>query len=638
MSVPLPDGIGLRPRPGGMSLHILFWLVAIALPDAALFAQTQFGDCAACHQPEAEQFKASAHHEAITCQECHGGERNYDLSAQQSHVAPGMKSFDHGTRFRGRPARKDVPVLCGTCHADVARMNPYGLRTDQLAGYWVSGHGKKLRESGEDRVAVCIDCHGTHDILKSDNPGSRTNFRQIPDTCGHCHSNAPLMTEFGLTSDIVDQYRRSVHGRNLLEKGDAGSPNCATCHGNHSAAPPGYTEVGHVCGKCHKQIEEYFMTSVHGRFPVIARCVGCHVKNGHPKNHEIEEASPPLAELTSLYERLEQEGATDEASLRERFDAGARGLSGSVRLDSVCNNCHGRQRTDPHAMFFESNDRAAAQQGQDLARYLADVQFEYSRTTARIDRLSKGVLWLRDESLLAEDAKTELMALSAAIHTLDTEQISERSKKAIDICTDIGVRLDEKEKGLSLRNYTLIAVWAFVAVFATLMYRKYLELKHAYVRPTVEVADLEGTDVVLPRRRWLNAILSTLGATSVVALLWPAIAYVLPSRKRGGADERVSAGKEAGWAVWEVRKVAVRGKPAAVVRTADGFRAFSAVCTHLGCIVDWNTGSHEFHCPCHAATFDAAGQVVSGPPPRPLIEFGVQVVQGDVFVTQPIES
>jgi len=638
MSVPPSDGNGLRIRPTGVSLLISSWLVVTALTDAAVNAQPQAGDCTACHQPEAEQFKASAHHKAITCRQCHGGELSYDLSTQQSPEKPGMKSFDHGARFRGRPTRKDVPVLCGDCHADVARMNPYGLRTDQLAGYWVSGHGKRLKESGEDRVAVCTDCHGIHDILKSDNPNSRTNFRQIPDTCGRCHSNAELMNEFDLPSDIVDQYRKSIHGRNLLEKNDAGSPNCATCHGNHAAAPPGYTEVGHVCGKCHKQIEEYFMTSVHGRFPVIARCVGCHVKNGHPKNHEIEEASPPLSKLTSLYARLEQEGAADEASLRERFDAGVRDLSGTVRLDSVCNNCHGQQRTDPHAIFFESNDLAAAQQGRDLARYLADVQFEYSRTTARIDRLSKGVLWLRDEGLLAEDAKTELMALSAAIHTLDTEQIAERSKKAIDICTNIGVRLDEKEAGLRLRNYILIAVWAFVAVFATLMYRKYLELKHAYVRPTAAAADIIGTDVVLPRRRWLNGILTTLGATSVAALLWPAIAYVLPSRKRGGADERVSAGKEAGWAVWEMRKVAVRGKPAAVVRTADGFRAFSAVCTHLGCIVDWNTVSHEFHCPCHAAAFDAAGQVVSGPPPRPLMEFGVQVVQGDVFVTQPIGS
>jgi cytochrome b6-f complex iron-sulfur subunit len=74
----------------------------------------------------------------------------------------------------------------------------------------------------------------------------------------------------------------------------------------------------------------------------------------------------------------------------------------------------------------------------------------------------------------------------------------------------------------------------------------------------------------------------------------------------------------------------------AVIRTADGFRAFSAVCTHLGCIVHWNQAERVFECPCHAAAFDAAGQVVSGPPPSPLPEYKVSVVQGEVIVTSAV--
>lgn len=46
--------------------------------------------------------------------------------------------------------------------------------------------------------------------------------------------------------------------------------------------------------------------------------------------------------------------------------------------------------------------------------------------------------------------------------------------------------------------------------------------------------------------------------------------------------------------------------------------AFSATCTHLGCQVRWDGGSSRFRCPCHGGVFDAQGNVIEGPPPRPL--------------------
>lgn len=47
-------------------------------------------------------------------------------------------------------------------------------------------------------------------------------------------------------------------------------------------------------------------------------------------------------------------------------------------------------------------------------------------------------------------------------------------------------------------------------------------------------------------------------------------------------------------------------------------RALSATCTHLGCQVRWDGAAKRFQCPCHGGTYDPAGQVVAGPPPRPL--------------------
>jgi Rieske Fe-S protein len=63
-------------------------------------------------------------------------------------------------------------------------------------------------------------------------------------------------------------------------------------------------------------------------------------------------------------------------------------------------------------------------------------------------------------------------------------------------------------------------------------------------------------------------------------------------------------------------------------------RALSATCTHLGCQVQWDGGAERFRCPCHGGTYDAAGQVLGGPPPRPLdtVEARLDPADGSVLV------
>ena len=64
-------------------------------------------------------------------------------------------------------------------------------------------------------------------------------------------------------------------------------------------------------------------------------------------------------------------------------------------------------------------------------------------------------------------------------------------------------------------------------------------------------------------------------------------------------------------------------------------RAFSSVCTHLGCKVQWEPDEGQFFCPCHLGYFDADGQVVSGPPPRALDEYDVEVDGNNIYVKLP---
>lgn len=75
-----------------------------------------------------------------------------------------------------------------------------------------------------------------------------------------------------------------------------------------------------------------------------------------------------------------------------------------------------------------------------------------------------------------------------------------------------------------------------------------------------------------------------------------------------------------------------QGRKALLVNHGGTIKAFSKMCTHLGCEVEWDQVSKQFFCPCHEGYFDAGGKNVAGPPTRPLDEFTVTVKDDNVFV------
>jgi Rieske Fe-S protein len=75
--------------------------------------------------------------------------------------------------------------------------------------------------------------------------------------------------------------------------------------------------------------------------------------------------------------------------------------------------------------------------------------------------------------------------------------------------------------------------------------------------------------------------------------------------------------------------------PAILVKTPDGeWKAFSAVCTHLQCTVQYRNDMQKIWCACHNGTFDMKGTNIAGPPPRPLQEFKVTTKGQDVIVSK----
>lgn len=198
----------------------------------------------------------------VSCAGCHGGDPTADLGHDF------VKEWPEKDRQKNRAW---VVQFCARCHADPAKMHDFnpGLPTDQLAKFKTSPHGHRLLDLHDDRAPSCVSCHGVHGIRPAKDPRSKVYAQRVPETCGACHANPTVMA--GITrpdgspmpTTQLAEYKTSVHGRALLERGDLGAPRCNTCHGNHAASPPGVAQVSKSCSICHSANAGLFDGSKH---------------------------------------------------------------------------------------------------------------------------------------------------------------------------------------------------------------------------------------------------------------------------------------------------------------------------------------------------------------------------------------
>jgi cytochrome b6-f complex iron-sulfur subunit len=128
------------------------------------------------------------------------------------------------------------------------------------------------------------------------------------------------------------------------------------------------------------------------------------------------------------------------------------------------------------------------------------------------------------------------------------------------------------------------------------------------------------------RRGFLDALLAVGFVSTAVAIIYPVSRYMIPPAGGEPATTSANAGKASALKPNSAKIFKFGSKPGIVVRTADGdVRAFSAVCTHLDCTVQFKTDTAELWCACHNGTYDLGGNVVSGPPPRALEKFVVNL-------------
>jgi cytochrome b6-f complex iron-sulfur subunit len=139
----------------------------------------------------------------------------------------------------------------------------------------------------------------------------------------------------------------------------------------------------------------------------------------------------------------------------------------------------------------------------------------------------------------------------------------------------------------------------------------------------------------LNRRRFLDALLGTGFVSTVLAMAYPVWRYLIPPVSGEPATESVVAAQAGKVPVNSGLLFKFGNKPGLLVRTPDGeLQAFSAVCTHLDCTVQYKADTSQIWCACHNGLYDLAGNVISGPPPRPLERLVVNRRGEDVVVSR----
>jgi len=118
-------------------------------------------------------------------------------------------------------------------------------------------------------------------------------------------------------------------------------------------------------------------------------------------------------------------------------------------------------------------------------------------------------------------------------------------------------------------------------------------------------------------------------------VLYPVVSYLKPPKVAEANVQTVRAGTAVEFPPNTGQIVKFGRKPVILIRTESGeFRAFAATCTHLDCIVQYRSDLGQIQCACHNGLYDLAGRNVSGPPPRPLEEFAVNVVNDEIMVSR----
>jgi predicted CXXCH cytochrome family protein len=234
------------------------------------------------------RFAASVHGEILRCADCHADKTGYPHASRPfqtrrdvtvayyeqckaCHFANYTKTLD-GVHFAVMAKGNRKAALCVDCHGahDITRpTEPRARISRTCAGcheavnrvYLASVHGKGLTAGNQD-VPVCTDCHRAHDIA---DPRDGSLALRTPEVCGRCHTDPDLMRRYGLSTRVVDTYLRDFHGM---------ATSLARGRSNPSKARPG--AIAAVCTDCHGVHDIQDPRTAQFRVETPDLCAGCH--------------------------------------------------------------------------------------------------------------------------------------------------------------------------------------------------------------------------------------------------------------------------------------------------------------------------------------------------------------------------
>jgi Rieske Fe-S protein len=138
-----------------------------------------------------------------------------------------------------------------------------------------------------------------------------------------------------------------------------------------------------------------------------------------------------------------------------------------------------------------------------------------------------------------------------------------------------------------------------------------------------------------PRRRFLNYLLGTTLGGTLSAIVYPIIQFLIPPAVSEASQYNVVAATSTELKPGSGRIFKFGSQPGLLIRTTAGeTRAFSAVCTHLNCTVQYRPDLEHIWCACHDGHYDINGKNIAGPPPRPLEQYVVNTRGDDIIVSK----
>jgi len=137
------------------------------------------------------------------------------------------------------------------------------------------------------------------------------------------------------------------------------------------------------------------------------------------------------------------------------------------------------------------------------------------------------------------------------------------------------------------------------------------------------------------RRSFLDYLIGSTAVATLGAIVYPIFRFMSPPQIVESSENSVTAAKLSEVPPNSGKIFKFGNKPGILVHTAQGeFKAFSAVCTHLECIVQYRDDTKQIWCACHNGQYNLSGKNIGGPPPRPLEEYKVNTRGDDVVVTR----